>query len=139
MDANIDDFSNIVLANTTQITNMTTRCYHNPLRWHENVSLQSLQVKGTISLIVPKSNESHKNFMALCAQLEASQLQIAPKQVHSPYPHTKQNQTLKCNIDHGTMKTKTKNGIHLNFQRDLTTSSFLNQNLGAHHPNSSFT
>lgn len=37
-------------------------------------------------------------------------------------PNTKHNLTLKCNRDHGTTKTKTKNDNELNFHRDLTTS-----------------
>lgn len=36
-------------------------------------------------------------FMTLCAGLEASQIRIAPKQVHSIYPKTKPNQTSKYN------------------------------------------
>jgi hypothetical protein len=74
---------------------MMTTCYSKPLRWHEDASLQSLQLEGTTFLTVPNSNGTRKSFVSLCAQLEASRLCIALKQVHSLGPKTQTQSTLE--------------------------------------------
>lgn len=59
-------FNNKVLANTIQISNMTTRCYCKPLRWHADASLQSLQIKSTTSLTPQNQMEAIKASCIMC-------------------------------------------------------------------------
>ena len=99
--------------------------------WLACTSIQSLQLKIT-SLTISKWKRNLQNFMALCAQIEVYELQIAPKQVHSPYQKIEHSQTSNAIYT----KTKTKSNAYIDFHRDLTAGGYPNQNLGAHQATS---
>ena len=49
-------FNNNVLANILQISNMTTTCYCNPLRWHGDASLQLKSITSLTSQNTTRKN-----------------------------------------------------------------------------------